>query len=213
MGVLKKLLKASERSLNWGKLVSTAGTLASTLGVNNPYRYRSYRYDTETGLYYLQSRYYNPDMGRFINADSAGVLGMVQGQLLTANLFSYCGNNPVMNSDPSGQWNWVTSWGHIWNAIKDIGNALIIIASFSVEGSSLYKGATFVAKIASRVIYNVMALQLDAALLSTAVVAQQYPEAVALLAFLITLAITIPVATLTSNLKDASNEIKLAIYA
>jgi len=55
----------------WGKLISTTGSLASTVGEKNPYLYRGYRYDTETGLYYLQSRYYNPDWGRFVNADSA----------------------------------------------------------------------------------------------------------------------------------------------
>jgi YD repeat-containing protein len=47
----------------WGKLMSTTGSMASTLGVDNPYRYRGYRFDTETGLYYLQSRYYNPQWG------------------------------------------------------------------------------------------------------------------------------------------------------
>ncbi|MHB8127262.1 MAG: RHS repeat-associated core domain-containing protein [Desulfitobacteriaceae bacterium] len=54
------------------------------LGTKNPYRYRSYRYDTETGLYYLQSRYYNPEWGRFLNADSlAGKVGVLLLSLLT----------------------------------------------------------------------------------------------------------------------------------
>ena len=83
----------------WGKLISTTGSLASTIGVKNPYRYRGYRYDTETGLYYLQSRYYNPDWGRFVNAD--GITG-VEGELLTHNMFSYCVNNPVNMEDSSG---------------------------------------------------------------------------------------------------------------
>ncbi len=83
----------------WGNLMSTTGSLASTLGVDNPYRYRGYRVDNETGLYYLQSRYYNPSWGRFINADS--ILGN-QGELLTHNLFAYCANNPVMYVDPDG---------------------------------------------------------------------------------------------------------------
>jgi RHS repeat-associated protein len=56
----------------WGKLISTTGTLASTVGAKNPYRYRGYRYDGETGLYYLNARYYNAEWGRFINADSCG---------------------------------------------------------------------------------------------------------------------------------------------
>ena len=59
-----------------------------------------YRYDTETGLYYLQSRYYNPDWGRFINAD--GLVGN-PGELLSHNMFAYCKNNPVNNFDPDGQ--------------------------------------------------------------------------------------------------------------
>jgi RHS repeat-associated protein len=83
----------------WGKLISTTGSLAGTIGVKNPYRYRGYRYDIETGLYYLQSRYYNPDWGRFINAD--GITG-VEGELLTHNMFAYCVNNPVNMQDLSG---------------------------------------------------------------------------------------------------------------
>ncbi len=65
----------------------------------NSYRYRSYRYDTETGLYYLNSRYYNPEWGRFINADGYG--GQV-GELLSHNVYAYCLNNPVNNYDPDG---------------------------------------------------------------------------------------------------------------
>ena len=54
----------------WGAPMSTDCTMAATLGAANPLRYRGYVYDTETGLYYLTSRYYNPVWGRFINADS-----------------------------------------------------------------------------------------------------------------------------------------------
>ena len=61
----------------------------------NPFRYRGYFYDVETGLYYLQSRYYDPQVGRFLNAD--GIIG-ANGYVL----FNYCGNNPIMLSDPSG---------------------------------------------------------------------------------------------------------------
>ena len=53
----------------WGKLISTSGTLASTLGADNPFRYRGYYYDAETGLYYLMTRYYDPEVGRFLSAD------------------------------------------------------------------------------------------------------------------------------------------------
>lgn len=54
----------------WGKPLSVTGSLANTIGYYNPFRYRGYVYDVETGLYYLRSRYYNPNWGRFVNADS-----------------------------------------------------------------------------------------------------------------------------------------------
>ena len=75
------------------------GLLATTVGVKNPYRYRGYRYDNETGLYYLQSRYYNPSWGRFLNADA--IIGSA-GELLGHNVFAYCKNNVVNGKDPSG---------------------------------------------------------------------------------------------------------------
>ena len=74
--------------------------MASTLGKYNPFRYRSYVYDEETKLYYLQSRYYNPTIGRFISADAFVSTG--QG-VLGYNMFAYCNNNPVMGYDPSGE--------------------------------------------------------------------------------------------------------------
>ena len=83
----------------WGKVLSVTGTLASTVGQINPFRYRGYYYDTETGWYYLQTRYYDPEVGRFINAD--GYVSTGQG-IIGNNMFAYCGNNPVMHSDPSG---------------------------------------------------------------------------------------------------------------
>ena len=89
----------------WGYNPISDGPLASTLGTLNPLRYRSYVYDTETGYYYLQSRYYDPEIGRFINADILVTTG--QG-LLGNNMFAYCGNNPVMRKDSSGNF-WLTS--------------------------------------------------------------------------------------------------------
>ncbi|MGE5661901.1 MAG: RHS repeat-associated core domain-containing protein, partial [Ignavibacteriales bacterium] len=87
----------------WGKILS-ANTASSTSDPNgiltkNPFRYRGYYYDKETGFYYLQSRYYNPGLGRFINADT--ILG-TKGELLSHNLFAYCQNNPVIYYDEQG---------------------------------------------------------------------------------------------------------------
>ncbi|WP_055666131.1 RHS repeat domain-containing protein [Desnuesiella massiliensis] len=98
---------------SWGKLISIKDkdgkdviTDKTHVGYKNPYRYRGYRYDNETGLYYLQSRYYNPEWGRFLNADSVG--GKV-GELLSHNVFAYCFNNPINLEDPSGYWpKWAT---------------------------------------------------------------------------------------------------------
>ncbi|MBQ7346817.1 MAG: RHS repeat-associated core domain-containing protein, partial [Clostridia bacterium] len=70
----------------------------------NPFRYRGYYYDTQTGLYYLQSRYYNPTWGRFISAD--GYVSTGTG-LLGYNMFAYCNNNPVMLVDPTGDFPWL----------------------------------------------------------------------------------------------------------
>ena len=91
---------------SWGKLVSVtnaSGTaLASTnLGVQNSIRYRGYVYDTETGLYYLQSRYYDPETGRFLNADDVDFIG-ASGTVLSNNAFAYCENNPTNGFDPLG---------------------------------------------------------------------------------------------------------------
>jgi RHS repeat-associated protein len=85
---------------SWGKLESTIPTNdPNGLLQKNPFRYRGYYYDIETGLYYLQSRYYNPEWCRFINADVFVSTG--QG-LLGSNMFVYCLNNPVLLEDPSG---------------------------------------------------------------------------------------------------------------
>ena len=83
----------------WGKPTAVAGGMASTLGALNPFRYRGYVWDEETGLYYLQSRYYNPEVGRWINAD--GELSEVGGDIRGYNLFAYCFNNPVNMDDPT----------------------------------------------------------------------------------------------------------------
>ena len=82
----------------WGKVISTTGTLASTVGAKNPFRYRGYYYDTESGFYYLQSRYYDPNVGRFLNPDSLVDVSVFKG----LNLYSYCGNNPVNMTDSNG---------------------------------------------------------------------------------------------------------------
>ena len=84
----------------WGQLLGTVDYTDDGLGTLNPLRYRGYVYDVETGLYYLQSRYYNPTWGRFINADSQLSTSILAG----VNLFVYCYNNPVCFSDSTGKY-------------------------------------------------------------------------------------------------------------
>ena len=119
----------------WGNPLSTTGTLATTLGTYNPLRYRGYVYDTETGLYYLQSRYYDSKIGRFINADSVDYLG-VDGTPLSYNLFAYCNNNPIMLSDYNGHapewWQWAIS-----GAMLVAGVALVATGVGGVAGGAL----------------------------------------------------------------------------
>ncbi len=96
----------------WGKILSITDGNGNDVSANknhianiNPIRYRGYYYDTETGLYYVSSRYYDPVTGRFVNAD--GYVSTGQG-LTGYNMFAYCGNNPVNRKDPSGQ-GWITA--------------------------------------------------------------------------------------------------------
>ena len=79
----------------YGKVLYTTGPVADA----NPLRYRGYVYDQETGFYYVSSRYYDPEVGRWINADSL----LSQGSILGNNMFAYCLNNPVNMADTTGE--------------------------------------------------------------------------------------------------------------
>ena len=86
----------------WGKVSKTVYPSAcSEFGEINPFLYRGYYYDWETGLYYLQSRYYDPELGRFLNADEAEFV-TIDSKPTTTNLFCYCENNPINNTDAFG---------------------------------------------------------------------------------------------------------------
>lgn len=93
----------------WGKVTITQNgenlteQEAAIIAVLCPFAYRGYNYDYTTGLYYLQSRYYNPEWGRFLNVDDTNILLSTQGENLGANLFAYCGNNPVNMADYDGK--------------------------------------------------------------------------------------------------------------
>ena len=86
----------------WGKVLVVNNYTDDNIGDLNPIRYRSYYYDVETGLYYLNSRYYDPEVGRFINADTTDVLENAQYDINGLNLYAYCDNNPVADRDDEG---------------------------------------------------------------------------------------------------------------
>ena len=85
----------------WGNCVIDASTTNTELANLNPFRYRSYYYDTETNLYFLKTRYYDPEIGRFMTIDDISYLD--PDSINGLNLYAYCGNNPVMNIDPIGK--------------------------------------------------------------------------------------------------------------
>ncbi|WP_053243619.1 RHS repeat-associated core domain-containing protein [Clostridium sp. DMHC 10] len=117
----------------WGKLISISGSLKDTVGVLNPYRYRGYRYDTETGFYYLQSRYYNPEWGRFINADDTDQLDDTNEDLLDYNMFTYCNNNSVNKADNDGRFAYALYF------VPGIGAVLLGITAVGFAAYGTYK--------------------------------------------------------------------------
>lgn len=89
----------------WGNILYTTGTLASTLGKDNPFRYRGYYFDHETGLFSVGSRYYNPGIGRWLSPEPNVYEGEFDegAGMLSYNVYAYCANNPVIYYDPTGE--------------------------------------------------------------------------------------------------------------
>ena len=85
---------------SWGNVTAIEGD--QDLGKKNPLRYRGYYWDEETGLYYLASRYYDPEVGRFINADDLSVLSEEKREITDKNLYAYCDNNSIIRKDNEG---------------------------------------------------------------------------------------------------------------
>jgi RHS repeat-associated protein len=131
----------------WGKFTgSSTSTLGEMLLDYNCLTYRGYYYDEYIGMYYLQSRFYDPNIGRFINADAADYADLAAVSLSDTNLFAYCRNNPVMHEDSQGTLTAVAAamiagaiTGAAWGAIS----AAMTGASFNeVVSASLIGAAT-----------------------------------------------------------------------
>ena len=126
----------------WGKATVTVNTGSQitnndrTLASINPLRYRGYYQDVETGFYYLQSRYYDPVIGRFINADLPEYAALSATDITGTNLFAYCKNDPINHADEDGEWLNVVI-GAVVGAV--VGAAITAIESRSEDGSINWK--------------------------------------------------------------------------
>ncbi len=123
----------------WGNhSVAVKDETCAQLAELNPFRYRSYYYDVETKLYYLQTRYYDPEVGRFISQD--GVEYAEPETINGINLYAYCGNNPVTYVDPTGEAKW---WQWLISSLQFLGGiALCLVPGAQGIGASLIIGGS-----------------------------------------------------------------------
>ncbi len=129
----------------WGNIVSKSGSMADI----NPFRYRGYYYDTETGFYYLQTRYYDPSIRQFINADNYELLPILSQTIGQLNLYAYANNNPIMLTDETGEFVLTLAIGFAIGAVFSAGAsiAMQLAATGSVDWgvvgiSALFGGAS-----------------------------------------------------------------------
>ena len=120
----------------WGKVTENA-TSADTQNITetNPIRYRGYYYDTETRLYYVNSRYYDPAVKRFVSSDDSIISTATLEALTDKNLFAYCDNNPVTRSDGEGDIWHIVVGAVIGGALNSIDEILNVIKTYKSGGS------------------------------------------------------------------------------
>ena len=127
-------------------------TSLTSIGHLNPFRYRGYYFDEESGLYYLNSRYYDPETGRFISPDILTILDETKGQINGLNLYMYCNDNPIMYTDDSGclpEWlKWVSIGAAILGATLVVGAITVLtcgigttVLAGTVVGAGLHSAA------------------------------------------------------------------------
>jgi RHS repeat-associated protein len=113
----------------WGNHV-VSNLTGDNIGDINPFRYRGYYYDKETQLYYLNARYYDPEVGRFISQDNISYL---EPETINGlNLYAYCGNNPIMGYDPSGTWDWGNFWKVVIGGLLSVVGAAIMVITLPI---------------------------------------------------------------------------------
>ena len=118
----------------WGKCVTVYDDTTEKTGSINPFRYRGYYYDRETGLYYLQSRYYDPNVGRFVNGDDVNTITLIKSSFFS-NIFSYCSNNVINDTDSNGKLGIST----LLSVIDDALSIITSIAEMAVINTNSFK--------------------------------------------------------------------------
>lgn len=123
---------------SWGKVLSITGSRKDTIGQLNPFRYRGYYYDKETGMYYLKNRYYDPEIRRFICADKTGVAKESMETLHNRNLYVYCDGNPLTRRDGDGEV-WLAA------ALSFVGGAVASVAEQMIFDKKSLKEVSWIA--------------------------------------------------------------------
>ena len=118
----------------WGNSISRSGSMANTLGIYNPFRYRGYYYDNETGMYYLNARYYNPYWCRFISPDPV----LDASNAVGCNLFVYCNNSPVCYFDLTGE---DAIWLQDKDAVGGLGHSGLLLQDENGQWLHFYWGS------------------------------------------------------------------------
>ena len=134
-------IRMSDDVLEWNYQV--INHTSENIGDVNPFRYRGCYFDSETGLYYLNSRYYSPEMGRFISPDDLAILDETKAQINGLNLYMYCGDNPVMMVDENGNLMFSILALVAWTVCSAVVNAGFKIAeniSLGKTGSDIFEG-------------------------------------------------------------------------
>lgn len=110
---------------SWGQVIKIEGSQKDRVGARNPFRYKGYYYDEETGMYYLKNRYYDPKLRRFISSDELFTVKASPETFHNRNLYSYCNDNPIIRNDHNGDIWGVAALSFVVGSIVSIGTQIV----------------------------------------------------------------------------------------